>query len=151
MAVASRAIEAARARQTIRAGQSEVRIEWMIKEVVGKINMTMDRRTRLATELVKSKIIKNISVAVLKETGPMGGTIVTQRSVRGEFPRADTVQLLKSLFSEVKITKNGSQGYVGTPLSYGLILELHRRRSFLVRTLNENRSRVKAILSSRIK
>ena len=142
---------AARRRQVLRAGQSEVRIEWMLKEVVGKVEMTIRQRVGLATLLVESKVIKNISTAVDKETGPKGGIIVTQRSVAGEFPRADTTHLMKTIFREVKSTKNRTSGYIGTPLSYGLILELKRNRSFLVRTLNENRSIVMAILSGPIK
>jgi len=149
--MASAVLAAAAQRRVIRAGQSEVRIEWMLNEVIGKLNLSFDKRVRLATELVKSKIIKNISVAVIKETGSMGGVIVTQRSVAGEFPRADTTQLLKTIFSEVKKTGTRVEGYVGTPLSYGLQLELKMNRSFLVRTLNEERSKVMRILQGPIK
>ncbi len=146
----SAVVRAARARRVIRAGKSEVRVELMLKEVVGKINLTLVQRVKLATELVKSRIIKNISIAVVKETGPMGGIIVTQRSIAGEFPRADTTHLMKTIFSVVEKNKTGTSGYIGTPLSYGLILELKRNRSFLVRTLNEERSKVMRILTGPI-
>ncbi len=149
--MASSVLTAARNRQVLRSGQSEARIEWMIKEVVGKMEMSFDKRVKLATELVKSKIIRNISKAVVKETGPRGGMIVTQRSVAGEFPSADTSLLMKTIFSEVKSTRGMTRGYIGTPLDYGVILELRRNRSFLVRTLNENRTKVMAILNGPIR
>ena len=141
---ASAILTAARARRS-------VRIEWFDKKVVGKIKMTMRSRVLLATKLVESKVIKNISVAVKKETGARGGIVVTQRSAPGEFPRADTTQLLKSIFSTVTSARGVSDGVIGTPLDYGLILELKMNRSFLKRTLNEERSKVMAILSGPIK
>ena len=146
MAGPSAVLSAARARRS-------VKIEWFDEKVVSKIKMTMHQRVLLATKLVESKVISNISVAVKKETGPRGGTIVTQRSVAGEFPRADTTQLLKTLFSQVKVVKGSANGYIGTPLDYGLILETSEKlnRSFLVRTLNESRSEVMAILMGPIK
>jgi len=142
---ASAILTAARARRS-------VRIEWFDKKVVGKIKMTMRSRVLLATKLVESKVIKNISVAVKKETGARGGIVVTQRSAPGEFPRADTTQLLKDIFWQVKSEDRGNwQGYVGTTLDYGLILKTKKNRNFLARTLNEERSKVNALLTGPIK
>ena len=136
-----------------RAGAArDVRIEWFIKEVSNKVSLTMKKRTQLATVLIRDKVVRNIGVAVKKEKGPKGGTIVTQRSVAGEFPRADTTQLMKNIFYMVeKIGRGHWLGFVGTTLDYGLILETKMGRSFLARTLNENRSLVNAILTGPIK
>lgn len=129
------------------AAKQAIRIEWFIKEVSDKINFTMKQRVRIATELVKSQVVKNISKAV----GKSGGR-VTERSKPGEFPRADTTQLMKSIFGDTRTTADGAhEGYVGTPLDYGVILELYRDRSFLRRTLDELRTPVTRILSGPIR
>ncbi len=141
----SRIVAGAVTRRRIRRGQSEARITHMVG-LAGRITLTLDQRVKLATELVKSRMIKNISKAVVKETGPMGGIIVTQRSIAGEFPRADTTHLMKTIFSDTRRTIRGYEGFIGTPLDYGLILELKMKRSFLVRTLEENRTTVYSIL-----
>jgi hypothetical protein len=145
---------AARARREARAGQGDVRIEWFIKEVSNKVRMSMKQRVRIASELLRSKVTKNISTPVVKEKGARGVTIVTERSEKGEFPRADTTQLMKTIFHTVVETSKGVfDGYVGTPLDYGLILEVSERldRSFLLRTFNQERGRVDRILRGPIR
>ena len=138
-------------RSSARAGR-EVKIKWFIKEANDKVSLTMKKRTQLASALVYDVVVRNISVAVKKETGPRGRVIVTQRSTEGEFPRADTNRLLKDIFWDVKNEGRGNWvGYVGTTLDYGLILELKMNRSFLKRTLDENRSLVNALLTGPIK
>jgi hypothetical protein len=130
---------------------SDVRWQWFIKEVSDKISLTMLERTRIATNFVMSKVIRNISTAVTKGTGPRGGRVVTNRSKSGEFPHAETTQLMKTIFSDVREFGDGScEGYVGTPLPYGLILEVRMGRSFLVRTLNEERAEIVRILTGPI-
>ena len=123
---------------------------------------------RLATEFVKNKVVKNISRPVTKIVvkSPQGRnakgqftkgqsyTRVTNRSKKGEFPKADTTQLMKTIFSTYQeFGPMSFAGYVGTPLDYGLRLEISPSldRSFLVRTLNEERENVMAILSGPIK
>lgn len=61
------------------------------------------------------------------------------RSKPGEFPRADTTLLLKSIFLEGPewTGETTVECRVGMPLDYGVRLELQMQRSFLVRTLNE--------------
>ena len=77
---------------------------------------------------------------------------MTGRSKPGEFPHAETTQLLKTIFGEVRQTARGVwDGFIGTPLSYGLILEIKMNRSFLVRSLNEERGNIKRILTGPIK
>ena len=159
-------IESARQRRVDRVAQVEIRTEWFIKEVSEKVQLTCKQRVRLATELVKNKIIRNISRPVTKtvitrrakspsgKTRTESRTVVTNRSKKGEFPKADTTLLLKSLFSSYEEPGQGNYaGFVGTPLDYGLMLETLPQldRSFLVRTLNEERSKVMAILSGPIK
>lgn len=142
------AVEAGRQRRVGKAAERQVRIEWFIKEVCGKVAMEMRQRVTLATHLLKDRVVRNISTPVLKGIGPRGGRVVTGRSRPGEFPHAETTQLLKTIFEDVKEVAPGAfEGYVGTPLSYGLILETRMNRSFLVRTLYESAADIRAILS----
>lgn len=108
----------------------------------------MRQRVMLAAHLLKDRIVRNISTPVMKGVGPRGGRVVTGRSAPGEFPHADTIELLKSIFEEVKETSPGCfEGYVGTPLHYGLILETRMNRSFLLRTYEESIGDIRAILT----
>lgn len=126
---------------------SRARVIWFIDNVTDKVNLTMKQRVSIATSMLHSKIVKNVSRSV----GRSGGK-VTARSKKGEFPRADTTQLMKTLFWDVKrIGKRATEGFVGTPLDYAVILELHRDRSFLVRTLNEERPMLKRILTRKMR
>lgn len=143
-------VEAARQRRVGAAQQSSVRIEWFINEVSNKITMTMERRVWMATEFLKSKVVQNISRPVTKGTGSRGGRVITGRSVAGEFPKAETTQLMKTLMSGVIVRGGIIDGFVGTPLDYGVILELRMRRSFLVRTLNEQRGQITRLLTGPI-
>lgn len=145
-----KAVEEARLRREARAVVSQIRIEWFIEDVLNKVGASMAKRVRIATEYLHSKITLNISKAVVVGTGPRSGRrVVIERSKRGEFPRADTTQLMKTLIRDVKQDEAGQwSGYVGTPLSYGLILETDEDldRKFLVRTLNEERDKIAQIL-----
>lgn len=163
----SAAVLEGRARRLARAGENAARTEWFITEVCDKIATTLKKRVKIATELVKSKTTLNISRPVTKtywtrkvqyvndqgktKTRTEHGVEVSDRSKPGEFPKADTVQLLRTLFSDViEINPGCWAGYIGTPLDYGIILELELDRSFLVRTLNEERPKVIRILTGPI-
>jgi hypothetical protein len=156
-----RSIEAARQRRVDRAATIDIQTQWFIKEVCGTVSLSLKKRVRIATELVKNKIIRNISRPVTKtvkthlENGkPVQRTVVSDRSKKGEFPKADTTQLMKTIFSAYEEPGEGNfAGFVGTPLDYGVMLETLPQldRSFLVRTLNEERDNVMAILSGPIK
>ena len=160
----SASVLAARARRLARADESINRTKWFISEVLDKTNTSLKMRVRIATEYLKSKVVKNISRPVTKTyftktfrvTGDDGkvrnkkfsGVHISDRSVKGEYPKADTVQLLKTIFGNVVETSPGVfAGYVGTPLDYGVILEIKMDRSFLVRTLKEERTTIMRILS----
>lgn len=136
--------------------QGAAKIEWYIKKVSDKITMTLEQRTHQAVFYLAQKIVSNLSVAVGKGTDKKGHVKVTQRSKPGEFPRADTERLMRDVPATltVKRDKAGSfNGYVGTTLDYGLMLEMSPKlqRGFLVRTLNEERSRLRRLLTGPIK
>ena len=147
----SAAVLAARARRGQQAADRSARIEWFIKEVSDKVAMSLQDRVKLATQFLKDKITRNISRPVTKGTGPRGGRVVRDRSKPGEFPKADTTQLMKTLFDDYTSQDQTFLGHVGTPLDYGLILETKRDRSFLKRTLDEESHTIKRILTGPIK
>jgi len=146
----SAAVLAARSRATGAAGARDVRIESFVKKVEAKVSLTLKQRMQLATEHLWSTTVRNISKAVGKSSGPRSGrVVVTERSRPGEFPRADTTQLMKTLFREVRsLNKGVVEGVVGTPTNYGLILETSMNRSFLVRSLNEQRGRITRMITT---
>jgi hypothetical protein len=147
----SPAVEAARQRRVGAAEQRLVRIEWFIENVTDKVKLSLKQRVSLATSMLLDRMIRNVSVPVTKVPGTKTGRIiVTERSKPGEFPRADTTQLMKTLFKEVVVDQDGASGYVGTPLDYGLFLEIKMNRSFMVRTLNEERGMITRILTGPI-
>jgi len=149
---ASAAVEAGRARRVGAAQAQQVRIEWFIREVSDKVSMAMKQRVRLAAQYLKSKVVQNISRPVTKGVGLRGGYCVTGRSKAGDYPKAETTQLLKTVFDGVFESSPGVwDGFVGTPLDYGVILELRMNRSFLVRTLNEEQATVRRLLTGPIK
>jgi len=135
------------------AQRCEVRTQLFLNNVCDTVALTTRNRMRVATEWVKNRVVKNISVPVTKITSPITGHMrVTERSNPGEFPRADTTQLMKTIFSGVyEVQKDVWEGFVGTPLDYGIYLELKLERQFLTRTLWEEMSTINRILSGPIK
>ena len=150
MAGFSPAVAAARARRAGRAGATRVEIESFVDEVSKRIDLTLKQRVMIAVNFLADRIVKNISVPVTKVV--IGGSsMVTERSKAGEFPRADTTQLMKTIFWDVKEDSPGNvQGFVGTPLAYGLELEVLKDRRFLTRTLDEERGTITRILTGPI-
>ena len=140
------AVERARARRASTAARNVARIESFVTQVTATIEMTMRQRVLIATNLVKNKVVKNISISVDRI-----GSVVVGRSKPGEFPRADTTQLMKTIFSDVVPVMGGYFGYIATPLDYGLKLEIEMNRSFLVRTLREESGKIRAILTGPMK
>jgi len=146
------AVLAARSRRGVGSFGRQIKEKWFIEKTVNKIALTMRQRTGIATAFLKDKVIRNISLAVTKGTGPRGGRVVTNRSKSGEFPKADSTQLMKTIFSGVRSTgRKQWEGFVATPLDYGLMLETKMNRSFLQRSLRENRGTIKRILTGPIK
>lgn len=159
------AIEKARDRRASSAAARNVEIQWFIDQVSNKVRKSLSSRLNLAVQLLRNRVVINISDPVIKivsskvVTGKrskkpktVSHTIVRGRSKPGEFPKADTTLLMKTIFSEIVDDGNGTiSGYVGTPLMYGVILELFMSRSFLVRTLNDSRQDINGILLGPIK
>lgn len=125
-------------------------IESFVDEVSRRIDMTLKQRMHVAVAFLQDRIVKNISVPVTKVV--IGNrTRVTERSKPGEFPRADTMQLYKSIFWDVREDSPGRiQGFVGTPVWYSVPLELMMQRRFLTRTLDEERQSITRILTGPI-
>lgn len=108
----------------------------------------------MVVTLLQSKVVVNISRPVTKTKGPRGGLVVTNRSKPGEYPKADTTQLVKSIRTHVLRPRRAViEGQVGTNLSYGIILEKWPPidRNYLKRTLMENITDVRSILTGPIR
>lgn len=143
---------AARRRRITKVSGRAVRFEWLIEEVSTTIVLTMRQRVAFATHFLKDQVVRNISISVIKGKGPRGGRVITGRSRPGEFPRADTKQLMKTIFEDIREVFPGTfDGYVATPLDYGLILETRMNRSFLVRSYNELLTDIRRILTGPIR
>ena len=157
MAKFSKAVEKAQARRVFRA---EARMNWSWDKLLKDVSLTVKQRVEEAAKHLETKIVQNISKAVVKEvvrrrsreTGRLRKkTVVTERSKKGEFPRADTTHLMKSIFSGVYSDgKDGWIGYVGTPLYYGLILEVSEEldRRYMTKTFEQELPAIEAILGS---
>jgi len=116
------------------------RMEWYGQEVVNKINASLHARIMLATNLTRDRVVRNISRPGTK----------TDRSKPGEYPKLQTGNLQKSIFAETKQVAGGIEGYVGTPVSYGFILEERKNRKFLKDSLEEMQSTIKSIVTKKI-
>jgi len=131
------------AAQAGRQARFNTRLQWFGDQVARGIRMTVRQRLTVAAQMLRDKVVINISNPVTKTRGGRGGggrstkTRVepASRSRSGDFPKADTTRLMKDIFYEVN--EDGLEAIVGTTLDYGLILETRMGRSFLVRTLNE--------------
>ena len=134
-----------------RRARFSARVEVFTDRILANANLTANQRVTVATQLVRDRVVINLSRPVTKTRAQgrdssgrfRGMTVVSDRSRPGEYPRADTTRLMKSIFGTVS---NGV-GRVGTPLDYGLILETRMNRSFLVRTFNEVRGMIVRILA----
>lgn len=150
----SPAVLAARARRLGRAHLVTVRTQWFIDNVLNVVQTSLRRRVHIATEYVRSKTVLNISRPVTKtyvKVGGRSGVHITNRSKKGEYPKADTAMLMKTLFTSYETWGPGTYvGYVGTPMDYGIVLELRLDRSFLKRTLYEELGMVYQILAGPI-
>lgn len=148
----SAAVKKARARRGSRGAKVDIELEYFLREFSDGIALSMEQRVKLSTEILRNKIVKNLSVPVTKSIGKSGRIVVTERSKPGEFPRADTTLLMKTIFGEyMQPAANVWDGVVGTPLDYGLKLELDMDRSFLLRTFREQYATTMRILRGPIR
>lgn len=134
---------AARAKRYIR---FQTRLEWLGDKVAQKVTWGMATRLRLACQLLRDKIVLNISYPVTKYKNAAGRIVVdpSSRSKPGQFPHADTTRLMKDIYWVVN--DKALEGRAGTTLDYGIILELKMDRSFLIRTWNEMKTYVVSVL-----
>jgi hypothetical protein len=128
-----------------RVSRSNVTIQWFGDQVQRNITVGMRSRTRLAAQLLRDRVVVNISRPVTKIKSKSGRTRVdpASRSKPGEFPKADTTRLMKDIYWE---SRGDLVAIVGTTLDYGLWLETRMDRSFLRRTLREQQNMIRRIL-----
>jgi hypothetical protein len=144
------------AKRQERAAKVTTRIQWFDDQLTAGVEKTGRQRVAFAAQMLRDAIVINISKPVKKIKQSRRGkdgkrsskTVVDpkSRSKPGEFPKADTTRLRKDIFWEK--TKGGNGAIVGTTLDYGLILELYRDRSFILRTFNKLRPQLSKILGT---
>ena len=120
-----------------------LRLQLTINKVVQKTNLTVAQRVKIAAQMLRDAIVVNLSRPVRKFRGPKSKRTQVDRHSRskpGEFPRADTSRLLRSIFHTHYPAQILSR--VGTNLAYGVLLEMRMDRSFLRRTLRELRREI---------
>ena len=139
------AVEQMRRWAVHRAHQRAARVEWFAREVRSVITTTLVERVTAASMYLQSRVVVNLSVPVERDAE---GRVI-KRSKPGEYPRADTVTLMRDIFVDVERQASGVvEGRVGTTLDYGLILETspRLRRRFLRRTLKEEQDTIYRII-----
>ncbi len=117
-----------------------IRLNLNIQTVLSKTKLKVAQRVRIAGQLLRDAVVVNLSRPVRKYTGPRSGRVQVDpesRSKEGEFPRADTTRLMKSIYA--RHIPELATSRIGTNLGYGVILEVSLERSFLRRTLREQR------------
>ncbi len=120
-----------------------IRLNLNIQTVLSKTKLTVAQRVRVAGQFLRDAVVVNLSRPVRKYTGPRSGRVQVDpesRSKEGEFPRADSTRLIKNVFH--KHYPDIATSRVGTNLLYGIVLETGLDRSFLRRTLREQRQKL---------
>lgn len=130
--------------RTARTARYRSRVKWFGNQLAAGVTLAMQSRVKIAAELLKSKVQINLMKPVRKYGMPVM-VDPSSRSKPGEFPRADTTRLYKSIFW--KMTGRTS-AIIGTPLKYGLRLELKMNRSFLRRTLYAEVAMLRRVLTA---
>lgn len=145
-------------RWILRRENINVKLTMYVNKVVQKTNLTVAARVKIAGAIFRDAVVVNLSRPVRKlrrrskiTTADGASQVVTRtyvdpesRSKPGEFPRADTTRLMKSIFH--KHDEDTATSLIGTNLAYGLILETRLDRSFLRRTMNEKRAQILLIV-----
>lgn len=130
-----------------RIARFNTRIDWYGDHVLHNINLGLEQRLKIVGQLLRDRVVINISIPVVKTKSKITGRIVvTERSLPGEFPRADTTRLTKDIFWEYH--DEDMSVVVGTTLDYGLWLETRMHRSFLRRTLLELSEQIGVIIGT---
>lgn len=145
---------AKRAKAKSSGGKGSSTYEVNLENIKNKIAIPIGNRVKIATEMLRSQVVENISIPVDVGTNAQGHVVVTQRSLPGEYPRAETTKLMKTIFGEVIEEPAGTfTGYVGTPLDYGFRLETDTKldRRYLTRTYWEMYTTIYGILTGPLK
>lgn len=124
-----------------------IRTNLAIDRVVKNTKLTVAQRVKIAGKILRNAVVVNLSRPVRKYKGPRSKRVQVDpksRSKPGEFPRAETEQLMKTIYD--KHFPERAVSRVGTPLGYGIRLELLMNRSFLRRTLREMRREILLII-----
>jgi phage gpG-like protein len=131
-----------------RAGRLKARIDWFGTEAFLEIKLTMVQRVAIAGQLLRDKVVVSLAQPVKKITSGSGKTTVDPktRSKPGQFPRADTTRLMKS----ISYSQKGTEARVGTNVDYGLIHEVGDR-PFLSRSLKAIRAKLIRIMTQTIR
>lgn len=137
-------------------------VRWNSQGLQTEIKQAMYKRMLLVGETIKNAHVKNLSKPVRKinkkrrrstSRGAKGTTYTyadpATRSKAGEYPRADTTNLMKNIFADVDIDPAGISCQVGTPTDYGAELELKAGRLGLRATLIETLPMVRKIILMR--
>lgn len=129
-------------------GGGAATVVWNHQSLLAEIEMGINKRMMLAGEHLANAHKKNLSKPVRKLTktrrrttsrGAAGSTYTyadpASRSRPGEYPRADSTNLMKNIFWDVVEMPGLQQLKVGTPTKYGAELELNAGRLGLRATL----------------
>jgi len=134
------------------ASKSGAILEWYGEALKKSVDKNSRQRLAIAASFLKKQVQQNINRPVLKYKGIRSNRIQVDpesRSKPGEYPKADTTHLRKTIIFEMRKKGSASQeAIVGTPLDYGILLETQMNRSFLRRTLQEELPRIRRILLS---
>lgn len=125
----------------------DVRVNLTIDKVMASTQLTVAQRIKIAGQVLADAVKVFLSRPVRKYKGPRSKRIQVDpksRSKPGEYPRADTTRLLKSVYHKHLPHQIASR--VGTNLLYAKILETSMDRSFLRRGLREMRQKMLLIV-----
>ena len=111
------------------------RFVWHGPAVIKQVQLTATKKLKLAAEATANQVKRNISIG-------------RPASKPNEFPHVDTGRLRQSIFWTMR---GSTTAIVGTPVKYGLYLEVGTRhmapRPYLRRTLSEMQGKIERIFA----
>ena len=119
-----------------------ITVHWHVGAFQNALFSELRNRIQIVGHYLKNKTQENVSVLV--DMDSRGN--VTQRSRPGEFPRMETGELRDSI--KVDFENSGLNASVSVGAEHGIKLEVYKRwnRSFLVRTLQEEKQYIRSIM-----
>lgn len=123
-----------------------------VPKALGKIDEMQKKRMTRAASFARGKVVEYMTGPKTGREYKVPGTQKTYTaSAPGESPAIRTTRLFSSIAQEVRETPRGVEGVVGTPLLYGLFLEIGtykmRPRPWLAPPLKINEGQIRNILS----